>query len=537
MTLKKYNTKRDPRNNSARHDTGNKLTTAEIEQLQADSLKRMNVKSGQVYIGNDIRWLWREVVNGRVVQRLLTKSSFDAALAGEVVPDTEGGWVPLAKWFEQNPARMVYQEVVFDPSLFRAANGHATHVYDADVPNRAALNLFTGFAIGRNTFGSCDLFYDHLRQNYCNGDKATAETVLNWMAHFVQRPGVPIGWALAVVGDMGSGKSIVSDVLATIVGKEYSPVFTSPEQMLGKFNAALGKCLLARVEEAFNPRDPRHISTLKNVLSGGDTLLELKGVDAVPVALRSNVIFTSNSPHFLTAGTQGERRYFVFRCGNGRQQDGAYFKELLQQMTKGGYGKLLHDLLERDISQVDFTSPPRTAMLSTQIRASLTGLERWWADCLEAGELIFAREPMALEPLGWSDWEDSEAEAIAKDRFKGQPRPFSPMKSVAVESAASYSRDYAGRPPSLAEVGKFLINNAGARVERCRDGKQRVQRFVLPALEDCRAMFVAARPGLLKADLGSDTLTRKAAGAATAADSLKPPQVVNLATVRQRRKL
>lgn len=491
--MKKNTITRQPaRKNSAVPNKEKKLSASEIGKLQREALDRMNKISGQVMIGNDVRWLHRSVVNDRVVQRIMSKADFAAVLRGEFVPNDEGEWKPLAAWYQGHPDRMVYQEVIFDPAKFKASGSHPTHVYDADEPHRAALNLFTGFAIHPNKFGSCDKFYDHLRQNYCNGDPTTEKTVLDWMAHFVQRPGVPIGWALAVVGDMGSGKSIVSDVLATIVGKEYAPVFTSPDQMLGKFNSAMGRCLLARVEEAFNPRDPRHISTLKNILSGGDTLLELKGIDAVPVALRANVIFTSNSDHFLTAGTQGERRYFVFRCGNGRQQDGAYFKAMRQQLEKGGYSKLLSDLLARDISQVDFTSPPRTAMLSTQIRASLTGLERWWADCLEAGELIFAREPATLEPLGWQDW---EADAPG--------RQFSPAKAIVVESAASYARDYAGRAPTLAQVGKFLINHAGARVERPREGQQRVQRFVLPTLDECRALFAHARPGLLTADLGA----------------------------------
>lgn len=489
-------------------------TLLQVGEQQQGALNYMNRFGGQVFIGNSVRWLHRTVINNRVSQRLLTSDDFRAADAGNFVPDDDGKPMARAKWFQGHADRMVYQEVIFDPARYYKEGTGATHLYDPDVPNRAALNLFTGFAIKPNKFGSCDLFYDHLAQNYCNGDPATEKTVRDWMAHLVQRPGVPIGWALAVVGDMGSGKSIVSDVLATIIGKDYSPVFTTPDQMLGKFNAALGKCLLARVEEAFNPRDPRHISTLKNVLSGGDTLLELKGIDAIPVTSRANVIFTSNNDHFITAGTQGERRYFVFRCGNGRQQDGAYFKEMRQQMEKGGYAKLLHDLLARDISQVDFTSPPRTAMLSTQIRASLTGLERWWADCLEAGELIFSREPATLEPLGWD-----EAGEV----------PFSPAKSLVVESAASYARDYAGRAPTLAQVGKFLINHAGASVGRTREGQQRVQRFTLPPLGECRSMFAKARPGLLAVDLGADS---EAVEPVTRA----PAPVVNLAAARQRRK-
>jgi hypothetical protein len=493
--------------NRSKQNYKKKLSEREIEQDRAETMKMFNGRCGQVHVGNSIRWLDRTVVNGRVVQRLLTKSDFEQAYAGVFTYDDDGNPIPAVRWWRSRPERMVYEEVVFDPGRFFQDNGRAVHLYDTAEPARAALNLFTGWAKKPNDVGSCDLFYAHLRDNYCGGDPDTLETVLNWMAHVFQRPGKPIGWALAVVGDMGSGKSIVSDVLAEIIGRQYAPVFTTPDQLLGKFNAALGQCVLARVEEAFNPRDPRHVATLKNLLSGGDTLLELKGVDPVPIPLRANYIFTSNNDHFLTASSQGERRYFAFRCGNGAQQDGRYFAAIKRQMEAGGYSKLLHDLLARDISLVDFTSPPRTAVLSAQIRGSLTGLDRWWADCLEAGELIFAREPDTSEPVAWDD---------AGDRFE-------PPKALVVESAASYARDYAGRAPTLASVGKFLSANAGASVIRSREHGQRIQRFALPPLDECRRLFVGSRPGLRIEEVGGEVATVEAANDAKVV-ALHPPR-------------
>lgn len=485
------NTKSRPRKNTG-SGGGRKLTLHEVGKQQQAALRRMNNLNGQVFCGNSIRWLDRTVVDGKIVQRLLTKADFESALAGQYIPDDDGNPMAVATWYMKHPERMVYDEMIFDPALYFADKG-TKHVYDPERPHNAALNLFTGWSISPNTLGSCEKFYQHLRDNYTSGDPVVYKAVLDWMAHLFQYPGKPIGWALAVHGDMGSGKSVVSDVLMAIVGRKYAPVFTTPESMLGKFNSAMGQCIVARVEEAFNPRDKRHVATLRNILSGGDTLLELKGFDAVPVQLRANVVFTSNDSHFLTAGAQGERRYLAFRCSNGAQQDGNYFNALKRQMKAGGYSKLLSDLLARDISAVDFTSPPRTVVLSQQIRCSLQGLERWWADVLEAGELIFARENDSVEPDGWADW-------IAENPGK----PFSPIKATVVASAASYARDYAGRAPTPGEVGKFLIANAGAKVVRTEERKVRVQRYVIPPLDECRAMFSEARPGLRVSDLGGD---------------------------------
>lgn len=477
------------------------ITTRDILKSQSEIITHYNHIAGQVSMGNDLRWADLQRFPELAFR---TRANFLADHAGHYVLNDAGEWVDAATWWLKQKDRRRYSELIFDPALFFKNNGDPRHKTERTDETVWRLNLFTGFAVKPNKFGSCDLFYEHLRENYCGGDAATHKTVMDWMAHVVQRPGVPVGWALAVVGDMGSGKSVVSDVLAEIVGKRYSPVFSTPESLLGKFNAPLAKCLVGRVEEAFNPRDPRHIATLKKLLEGGEFMLENKGIDPIMVENRANFIFTSNNPHFLTASGQGERRYFAFRCSNGRQQDGVFFSALKRQMKAGGYAKLLHDLLARDISGVDFTSPPMTAVLSTQIRASLGGLERWWADCLEAGELVFAQAPERCEPLGWDDWADAENDAVqaqAKAGISYTARPFQPLKATVMASAAAYARDYAGRPPSPGVVGKFLTEQ-GALGVRTKEAGERVQRFRLPHLDTCRATFAQARPGLRLEDLG-----------------------------------
>ncbi|NEI45932.1 hypothetical protein GR199_35575, partial [Rhizobium leguminosarum] len=141
------------------------------------------------------------------------------------------------------------------------------------------------------------------------------------------------------------------------------------------------------------------------------------------------------------------------------------------------------------------------------IRASLTGLERWWADCLEAGELVFAQAPERCEPLGWHDWADAEADAVqaqAKAGVSYAARQFQPLKATVMASAASYARDYSGRPPSPGVVGKFLVEQGAVGV-RAKEAGERVQRFRLPDLEACRATFAQARPGLRLEDIGGVT--------------------------------
>lgn len=495
------------KNTNTNQNSGKKkppVTTRDILKSQYEVINHYNHISGQVSVGNDLRWVDLQRFPEMAFR---TRANFLADHAGHYVLSDAGEWVDAATWWLKQKDRRRYSEAIFDPALFFMNDGDPRHSTERNGETVWRLNLFTGFAVKPNKFGSCDLFYEHVRENYCDGDPATYKTVMDWMAHVVQRPGTPIGWALAVVGDMGCGKSVVSDVLAEIVGKRYSPVFSTPESLLGKFNAPLAKCLLGRIEEAFNPRDPRHIATLKKLLEGGEFMLENKGIDPITVENRANFIFTSNNEHFLTASGQGERRYFAFKCGNGRQQDGVFFAALKRQMKAGGYAKLLDDLRQRDISEVDFTSPPRTSVLSTQIRASMTGIDRWWADCLEAGELVFAKAPEGVEPVSWDEWDEVEADAVKAHATAGTSyvaRPFQPLKAVVMASAASYVRDYSGRPPSPAQVSKFLAQQGGIGI-RQREGGERVQRFRFPDLNSCRTAFAKARPGLRVEDLGGVT--------------------------------
>ena len=69
----------------------------------------------------------------------------------------------------------------------------------------------------------------------------------------------------------------------------------------------------------------------------------------------------------------------------------AYFAAIEHELASGGYEALLHELLSRDIADVNLRRIPVTDALITQRKLSLDTTEAWWVDCLHKG-YVFTSE-------------------------------------------------------------------------------------------------------------------------------------------------
>jgi len=434
-----------------------------IASSQLAVMNALNARIGQVKLGGKVRFVDKD----DDVFAFYSKADMGTILAHLTVLNIEGKDIPAFRWWLSKEDRKQYTHVVFEPNLRAAPAG--------------ALNLFRGFQVAPKAKpGGCAIFYDHLLRNACASDRAIYMFFLDWMASLFQRPGRKIGVAPILYGDKGCGKSVIVDVLAECIGPEYCPVVDTPEALTGKHNTHLARAVLIRVEEALHAKDPRHESRLKHMITGGRMLIEPKGVDAFEIDSKCNLIFTTNKRHSVPA-SGSERRFLCLQVANNNQQDGPYFAAMLKQMREGGYAAFVADMLSRDISRTDFSKPPVTALLSTQIIESMTGLEKWWFATLASGRLPFVREPEA--PDHDLEWPDAGC--------------WTAPKALVQESANAYARDFAG-PPTPEAVGKFLAAAVpGLTRSRRQVHGSREHTYIVPSLQDCRAAFVADRPGLL----------------------------------------
>lgn len=297
--------------------------------------------------------------------------------------------VPLVDVWMKAPSRRSYHSVVFDPASppwdgIPSRNGS---------PAEQDFNLWPGLALRPSDQGSCALFRDHLLTIVCRGDQALSQWVLMWLAHIVQYPTRLAGTALALRSAQGAGKSLVGEVMGTILGPPLHAKVSRPDELTGRFNAHQQGRLLLQVEEGFWAGDKRAEGALKHMITSDMVRIEPKFVDSFEIPNYGRLLVTSNKDWVVPAGL-GERRFAVLDVNDARASDLEYFGRLRREMfEEGGCARLLQFLLT-DV-QVDFDvirRPPATAALLEQQLESLEHEDRWLMDLLARGELPYDRE-------------------------------------------------------------------------------------------------------------------------------------------------
>lgn len=403
----------------------------------------------------------RDDVEGVARAEFLSKDAMRDLLANEQYLDDDGKRRPIFDAWLRSPSRRTFDGVEFAPEGLPA--------------DSKRLNLWRGFRYEpRERPGGWSLLQGHLLDNVCGGDIELYKWLHSWMAQLVQCPAERPGTALVLIGEQGAGKSVVGQVLGHLLHPDHYVCVKHRRHLTGNFNAHLAGKLLVQAEETFWAGDREAASVLKSLITEDRTLLELKGVDAVPVRNLARVLITSNEEWVVPAAVE-ERRFAIFRVGNGARQDRAFFGALLAQLRDGGYAALHHDLLQPHVevagqryALADPAIVPRTAALREQKLASLDTVGRWWVDRLDSGGFGGQAEVWPAEVPKQSAYEDYRREARALGR---------------------------GAPVSQVDFGRKLR-------ELCptiADGRQatggRLHTYLLPSLDECRAQLEARLAG------------------------------------------
>ena len=277
-------------------------------------------------------------------------------------------------WWTSHRRRREYKRVVFEPGL--------------DVPD--CYNLWTGFAV-QPTPGEAHLRYlEHVRDNICDGDERCYDYLVKWMARVVQYPRTQSMVAIVLLGDRGTGKSVFTQFFGRLFGAHMF-VVSDVNQLTGRFNGHLSTSVFVVAEEAFDMREKRHESVLKERITGARTAVERKQRDIIQLPNYSHIVMTSNNERVVPAGDH-ERRFMVMRVGNARRQDSEYFGKILADMEGDGPANLLHYLLRVDLSGFNVGDPPKTAELRLQQEHSMSYHLDWLMSKLHAGVWIDGRE-------------------------------------------------------------------------------------------------------------------------------------------------
>jgi hypothetical protein len=305
---------------------------------------------------------------GRPDFTLLSVASFKVWVAKEPPVQIGKRSVPIAQYWLEHPAQRRFNGIVFEP--------------DQEWPNY--FNLWKGFAV-EPKMGDCSKFLAHIKDNVCHGDVTNFMWIMAWWAAIFQKPREKTGTSVVLKGHEGTGKTIIGKWFGYLLGKHYQLV-SKDRYVTGKFNSHMKALLVLHADEGFFAGDHASASSIKDLITGDEHLIEYKGLEAFTVRNFVRLLISGNENWVVPVGMEG-RRMAVFEMSKARMQDTEYFAAIDAEMENGGAEALLHHLLAMYISGINLRSVPKTTALLDQKLASMTSEQGWWIDVLQRGQL------------------------------------------------------------------------------------------------------------------------------------------------------
>lgn len=388
------------------------------------------------------------IFDGRTRYQRLSKTDFCSAYENQLVEKGDK-LMSKAKLWLTSAQRRQYKGIIFDPAR----------------EHEGWLNMWKGWTVDPRP-GDWSLLRELIREVLTDGDEYSFEYVLNWMAFMFQHPSKVAEVAIAFRGAKGTGKGTLGRALFKLTGASGLHI-SSPSHLIGRFNSHLQNCVCLFADEAFWAGDKAGEAVLKQLVTEPTLTYEGKGRDAVTGRNHVHIVMASNNDWVVPAGMDGERRFAVFNVNERRRGDREFFLALNRQLDDGGLAGLLHDMLERDIRDWHPRySVPQTEALTEQILMSQGPEESWWDGLLEGGRL-----PGLLSELPWHE----RAVEVDSDGLH--------------EDYVAYAKNLGHRPKNKKGFAMKIKTKAGIGSRQVVDGGHKVWRWVLPRLEEARAVW------------------------------------------------
>jgi hypothetical protein len=257
-------------------------------------------------------------------------------------------------------------------------------------------NLWKGFLIDPDPSGSCNLFYDLLREVWCNGDAALYEWVKEWFWHIVAYPGDKCRTGIAIRGGQGDGKSIVTEKLMAPIYGDLLVRVANARLVTGDFNEILSAKLLVTLEEAAFAGDKQAFAKMKEIVTGDTILINPKHKAPIPFDNYARAIVVSNQQHFMDI-EHDDRRWTVLNS-NPAWKGSNKFGAMRDQWNNGGAARFMHDALNYDFRRLVGTSclvistKMKTEHETVQRAESRSLLDRFLIDLLVRGDFSASDE-------------------------------------------------------------------------------------------------------------------------------------------------
>jgi hypothetical protein len=397
-----------------------------------------------------------------------------------------------------HPNRRTYEGIVFQ---LEDVPPNMRDMYLAD---------WQGFAFKPDPNGNCDLYWQHVFENICNGDKGLFEWLKAWMAFTVQFPGKPSRVAFAMNGPRGVGKGFFAQSHGKLFGHNFHHG-NRPDDLTHRFNDHLRYKAYVFLDEMFWAGDHSKESVLKGLITEDTMVFEKKFIQLEVVRSVISLVIASNNAWFFPAG-QHERRVTVTEVSAAKMQNKGFFESARKQLENdGGYERLLYDLLNYDLKAPDAPDPEvfyQTAALTSQQIETMLPEHAFWFEILQNGRIASFHQawgeycnglPVASGQLLYDSFcAATKKAAVGRARYKG-----------------SFTKAIKLMIPTDEPMKQFKVaigvDNAGLH----KQAKDRC--FVLPSIQECRDHFETMYPNI-KWDIPTDQLDTAAVRAPAVLD-------------------
>jgi hypothetical protein len=214
------------------------------------------------------------------------------------VPDNKGGTktqsLPLGQWWLAHRGRRQYRGVTFEPGRPPIING--------------CLNLWEDWGLVAKQ-GDWGLIWQHIDQVIASGNPVFAEYVKRWIAWAIQNPDKQAEVALVLIGEKGAGKGTLARCLQRIFGAHAFQV-TTPDEVVGRFNAHLHNCVLLIADEAYwvgGDKQKACVGRLQAMITEPYLSIEPKGIGIFKVRNLLHILMLAEPGWVIPAGRH-ERR-------------------------------------------------------------------------------------------------------------------------------------------------------------------------------------------------------------------------------------
>lgn len=225
-------------------------------------------------------------------------------------------------------------------------------------------------------------FLDLIDHLFPEPDEATWFT--EWLARLIQRPEVrSFVTPVNVTTITGTGRGILFDILRLLVGG-HNCHDVSPDDIEGRFNSYLDKCLIAVVQEIKSHTSSKKYQIwerMKSLLADTVTNIQPKGQDSYTANVYANFLMFSNNIDALPIRDVNERRIYACRGAAAPLDNDAIEQIIHWKSDETNVSALFKYLKEYPVNENNFKRARKTRtkvqMVHASVGAGAADIDAW----------------------------------------------------------------------------------------------------------------------------------------------------------------